>query len=253
MSGDALRMVRCFGCKVNAFHVTKCEPEGILELQKDDSGFASSRILCPSCVVARHNNGTLPPVKDLNTLLEAANRSHKVFTLLASGKYILGEIEEVDDKGSNFTPRKIKQIGGEMGKPFYYFGSHDKGGGCDFILPTLKNKLHTRIRINHEGVISMEYALNSPKPFTYINGRILQVKEVHTLHDGDKFTIGQRHFTFRAVHNNWPAGPLDASHHQNYDVCPVTVPHSNNEGAAVHDTVWGGYQGLYKRRREEEN
>lgn len=220
MSGDALRMVRCFGCKVNAFHVTKCEPEGILELQKDDSGFASSRILCPTCVIARYKNGTLPPVKNLNSLIEAAKRSHKVLKLLASGEHILGEIEELSDDGKYCVPRKIKQIGGEMGKPYYYFGSHDKGGGCDFILPNLKNKLHTRIKINHEGIISMEYALNSPKPFTYINGRMLQIREVHVLHDGDKFTIGQRNFIFRGVHNHWPSGEYD----ENQDDQPICQP-----------------------------
>lgn len=222
MSGDALRMVRCFGCKINAFHVSKCEPGGILELQKDQSGYAASRILCPSCVV---KGGKAPDVKfALN-----ANRSHKIFSLLESGKYLLGEVEELYGDGKSYSPPRIKSIGGEMGKPYYYFGSHEKGGGCDWVLPELKNKMHTRIRIDYNGIVIIEYALNSPKPFTYINGIQLQQRQQRVLKDGDQFAIGKGLYRYKAYVHEWPQGELE------YNVCPpavkrikltMAVPHS---------------------------
>ncbi|MED6307866.1 MAG: hypothetical protein VX563_07625, partial [Planctomycetota bacterium] len=210
MSGDALRMVRCFGCKLHAFHVTKCEPEGILELQGDDSGAVSQRILCPSCVVARpeqqlsisaygYTDRAMAKAREA-TFLDGARRSKKREDLLASGRYTFGRIEELRILGGEFVshnPPRVRTLGGEDGKPYYYFGAHDKGGGCDWVLRDVRNKLHTRIKIDHNGVVTMEYALMAPKPLTYINGEPLAVRSVHPLADGDTFTIGITSFSYR--------------------------------------------------------
>lgn len=43
------------------------------------------------------------------------------------------------------------------GKNHFHFGAHAKGGGCDFMIPVVNIKFHSRLRVAEDGTVCMQY------------------------------------------------------------------------------------------------
>ena len=45
-----------------------------------------------------------------------------------------------------------------QGKLIFQIGCHDKGGGCDFLLPLANVKFHSQLRVQTDGKVTISYS-----------------------------------------------------------------------------------------------
>ena len=43
------------------------------------------------------------------------------------------------------------------GKEVFHLGTHTKGGGCDFLVPTPNIKFHSALKVAHDGSVTITY------------------------------------------------------------------------------------------------
>ncbi|XRB15211.1 PHD-type domain-containing protein [Pseudoscourfieldia marina] len=136
MSGDALRLKQCYVCRRSFHQECLYDEHNVFSLNTGAYNVTSGAaiIKCAECVSAKERrvNGDANPKRIVryHIPLETYEKSH-------------GWVHELASNGSIVQSKELK------GRPLFTFGTHQKGGGVDFLTPPpVANKLHTFLQLS---------------------------------------------------------------------------------------------------------
>ncbi len=179
LSGDALRTLRCSNCNLHAYHVNHVRWDHCLKVASDKN------LLCPFCSYKSFHPEGASAMPDLLT-----------YTPTFEVGKTLGRVSKF--KGAQtHSPLML------AGKKRFLFGSHTKGGGCDFIMNLKGVKFHTEITAESPGkyvIKSSAFHANKPGGLPLLlNGLVLGANVEKCLKHGDVFEIASHKFLFEVV------------------------------------------------------
>ena len=176
LSGDALKIVKCSNCNIHAYHMNHVRWNHCLKVASDKN------LICPYCTY----NSFAP---------KGASQMPDLLTYTPT--YDSGEIGRVTKwNGSKVLSQLVL-----VGKKRFLFGSHSKGGGCDFTFQIKGVKFHSEITAESPGrysITSNATGIRGTIPLI-LNDEMIPGGETVDLKHGDTFEIGSNKFMFEFI------------------------------------------------------
>ncbi|QDZ17866.1 hypothetical protein HOP50_01g03720 [Chloropicon primus] len=175
LSGDALRILRCSNCNMHAYHASHVRWDHCVKVASEKN------LICPYCTYnAFHPEGAsaMPPLLTYTPTFEPGS--------------VVGRVKKISGQAAELFL---------VGKKRFLFGSHTKGGGCDFVLNLKGVKFHSEIVAESPGkyYIRCNAGGSKCKAPLVLNHVVITGGERVYLKDGDDFDIGSNKFVFEIL------------------------------------------------------
>ena len=224
LSGDALRMLRCSNCGMHAYHASHVRWDHCLKVASDKN------LICPYCTYkAFHPEGAaaMPDLLTYTPTLDAPT---------------VGRVRKLSPGGASASQLFL------VGKKRFLFGSHTKGGGCDFMLNLKGIKFHSEIVAEAPGRYRIRCNAAGPqarcKVPLVVNRKIVNGPKGAWLKDGDRFEIGTHKFAFDVLDINHESVPTDLGNLKFPDELSLERPDAAPSHAEAETQMNGFLQGF---------